>query len=38
MFVCLFFLMLSLKSHGVLDICSDKCNVSVYIDIQLCVN
>lgn len=33
-----FLLMLSLKSQGVLDICSAKCNVSVYSDIQLCVN
>lgn len=31
-----FFLMLSSKSRGVLDICSAKCNVSVYSDIQLC--
>lgn len=31
-----FFLMLSLKSQGVLDICSAKCNVSVYSDIQVC--
>jgi len=33
-----FFLMLSLKSRRVLDIRSSKCNVSVYSDIQLCVN
>lgn len=33
-----FFLVLSLKSQGVLDICSAKCNASVYSDIQLCMN
>lgn len=32
----IFFLKLSSKSQGVLDISSAKCNVSVYSDIQLC--